>query len=150
MSVSKPSSQPRAGALPRTLLSREEFKAQVFARDRHACVICQAPAVDAHHILERKLFADGGFYLSNGSSLCSDCHLEAEKTVISVDAIRIACGISDPVLPDGFSPQLSYDKWGNQIVPDGTRLPGPLFGDDGARKILAAAGLLYSGTFKSY
>lgn len=37
-------------------LTREEFKQQVFERDEHCCVVCGKPAVDAHHILERRLF----------------------------------------------------------------------------------------------
>lgn len=129
------------------LLERRAFKEATFARDGHACVICGAPAVDAHHILERKLFSDGGYYLSNGSSLCSACHLEAEKTVLSVERIRAACGITAPRLPAGFSPERSYDKWGNEIAADGHRRPGPLFHDEGARKILLQAGFLYDGTF---
>ncbi len=130
------------------LLDREAFKKAVFDRDGHKCVNCGQPAVDAHHILDRKLFSDGGYYLSNGSSLCSDCHLEAEKTTLSVEAIRSACGIEHPALPEGFSPNLVYDKWGNQILENGQRTQGPLFNDDGARKILNRAGILYSGVFQ--
>lgn len=44
-------------------------------------------------------------------------------------------------------PNLIYDKWGNQIRADGTRTRGPLFTDDGARKILGATAILYDGTF---
>lgn len=126
------------------LLRREAFKRDVFARDRGACIHCGAPAVDAHHILDRKLFADGGYYLSNGASLCAPCHLQAEMTLLGVEEIRSACRITVPVLPPGFLPDLPYDKWGNRILEDGRRLPGPMFGDDGARKILARAGLLYT------
>ena len=132
-----------------TLLTREAFKVAVFDRDGFACVICESSAVDAHHILDRKLFVDGGFYLNNGASLCSPCHLEAEKTVISVDVIRDACGITSPVLPSGFDAGTAYDKWGNRIDTDGLRHPGPLFDDDGARKILRISGLLYSGIFQT-
>jgi hypothetical protein len=130
------------------LLSREDFKKEVFARDKHKCVLCGELAVDAHHILDRKLFANGGYFLENGSSLCSDCHLEAEKTTATVEEIRDACSIKAPALPDGFDPSKTYDKWGNEIHPDGSRVPGPLFWDDGARKILTRAGILYSGVFE--
>ncbi len=129
------------------LLERDSFRKGIFARDRNTCVTCGAPAVDAHHILERKLFADGGYYLSNGSSLCSQCHLKAEMTVLSVEEIRAACGIDDPVLPEGFAADQTYDNWGNEILPGGRRRPGPLFDDHGARKILQRAGVLYDGTF---
>jgi hypothetical protein len=47
-------------ARPPQLLTREEFKRQVFARDGH-CAFCQLPPVDAHHILERRLWPDGGY-----------------------------------------------------------------------------------------
>lgn len=132
------------------LLDRKSFSAETFRRDGHRCVICGAPAVDAHHILDRKLFVDGGYYLSNASSLCSPCHLRAERTEISVEDIRTACGISRPALPDGFPADKQFDKWGNEILPDGTRLPGPLIRDDGCRKILAEAGILYSGIVRLY
>lgn len=46
------------------LLSREDFKTLVFKRDQNKCVVCSSGAVDAHHLLERKLFADGGYSAS--------------------------------------------------------------------------------------
>jgi 5-methylcytosine-specific restriction endonuclease McrA len=67
------------------LLKREEFKEKVFDRDNNICVNCNDIAVDAHHIVERKLFEDGGYYLENGVSLCSKCHLLAEQTILSCD-----------------------------------------------------------------
>ena len=70
------------------LLTRDKFREGVFERDNHKCVICQAPAQDAHHIIERRLFPDGGYYLDNGSSLCGDCHYKAEQTVITPQEIR--------------------------------------------------------------
>ncbi|MEP3669219.1 MAG: HNH endonuclease [Roseibium sp.] len=128
-----------------TLIDRKSFKAKVFERDGHRCVICGDPAVDAHHILERKLFSDGGYYLSNGSSLCSDCHMAAETTEFTVERIRSACGIDKPALPEGFASDRSYDKWGNEVLADLRRRPGPLFDDPGMRKALAR--ILYDGTF---
>ena len=32
--------------------------------------------VDAHHIMDRRLWKDGGYYLSNGAALCSKHHLD--------------------------------------------------------------------------
>ena len=54
------------------LLTREEFKKQVFARTNGKCCVpdCSCDAVDAHHIMDRKLWNDGGYYLSNGAALC--------------------------------------------------------------------------------
>lgn len=62
------------------LLTREEFKKQVFARTDGKCCIpgCSCKAVDAHHIMDRKLWSDGGYYLSNGAALCEKHHLDAE------------------------------------------------------------------------
>lgn len=95
-----------------TLLSREEFKERVFARDKHCCVVCSAPAVDAHHILDRKLFEDGGYYLDNGASLCEVHHMDAEVSRITVEYLRSVCGITTAVLALGMSDKLVYNKWG--------------------------------------
>jgi 5-methylcytosine-specific restriction endonuclease McrA len=62
-----------------SLLTREQYKNAVFKRDNHTCIFCDLPAVDAHHILDRKLFADGGYYLSNGASVCEQHHWDCEK-----------------------------------------------------------------------
>jgi len=48
------------------LLTRDEFREFVFKRDFKTCVMCSNPAVDAHHIIDRKQFIDGGYYLNNG------------------------------------------------------------------------------------
>jgi hypothetical protein len=119
------------------LLTRDEFSTAVFARDRHACVWCSAPAADAHHLIERKLWPDGGYYLQNGASLCEGCHLQAESTEISCDDLRRRCGITTPLLPDHLSPDEIYDKWGNALLPNGLRLRGELFDDEGVQKVLA-------------
>jgi hypothetical protein len=68
-----------------TLLTREEFKKQVFARTKGRCCVpgCNCDAVDAHHIMDRKLWNDGGYYLSNGAALCSKHHLDAEQGKIT-------------------------------------------------------------------
>jgi len=124
------------------LLSRDEFRQQVFARDGGRCVICSAPGQDAHHIIERRLFDDGGYYLANGATLCADCHVKAEMTVLTCDAIRTAAGIAQVVLPAHLYPDQAYDKWGNPILPNGQRLRGELFDDGSVQKILAAGGVL--------
>lgn len=67
------------------LLTREEFKKQVFARTNGKCCVpnCFCNAIDAHHIMDRRLWFDGGYYLSNGASLCSKHHLDAEQGKIT-------------------------------------------------------------------
>ena len=126
------------------LLTRTEFRESVFERDGHLCVICAKPAQDAHHILERRLFPDGGYYLSNGSSLCGDCHLDAEKTVLTVEQIREAIGIRKPVLPPHLYSDIVYTKWGDTILANGQRTPGELFHDESVQKIIADSLSLYT------
>lgn len=111
------------------LLSRDDFRNATFARDRHRCVACGAPAVDAHHIIERRLFKApheaGGYFLDNGASLCEKCHRAAEQTTLSAAELRTRCFIARAVLPEHFYPDREYDKWGNPILPEG-RLKGEL------------------------
>ncbi len=139
------------------LLSRSDFRDAVFARDKHACVICGSKAtegakLDAHHILERRLFSDGGYYLSNGATLCDadkdGCHYKAESTEISVEEIRLACRISRPIIPDDLYPDHVYDKWGNAVLADGRRSKGPLFHDESVQKILNPSLHLYTDYVK--
>lgn len=118
------------------LLTRDEFRNSVFERDQHKCVMCKMPAADAHHIIERRLFSDGGYYLNNGASLCPEHHIQAEQTMLSCDDIRCAAGITEVVLPDHFYDDMEYDKWGNIILPNGNRIKGELFHDESVQKIL--------------
>lgn len=124
------------------LLSRDDFRNGVFARDGHKCVFCGAPAKDAHHIIERRLFSDGGYYLNNGASVCEEHHLKCEMTTISVEDVRLACGITKPVVPDQIYDDAPVDKWGNEILASGLRLRGALFQDESVQKILKAGGVL--------
>jgi hypothetical protein len=119
-------------------LDRKTFEQHVFKRDGNKCVFCDKPAIDAHHILERKLFHDGsgGYYLDNGASVCAEHHLLCETTDISVEDVRRACGITNVVLPAQLSPNERYDKWGNIILEDGSLVKGELFYDTGVQKIL--------------
>jgi len=118
------------------LLTRDQFREGVFARDGHQCVFCHLDAVDAHHIIERRLWADLGYYLNNGASVCALHHLECEMTTISVEDIRGACGIERPIIPPHLYRDQIYDKWGNIVLPNGQRLKGELFFDESVQKIL--------------
>jgi hypothetical protein len=130
------------------LLTRDEFREAVFTRDNHRCVICGDKGQDAHHILERRLFNDGGYYVSNGATLCGTCHIEAEQTVLTVEEIRRAANILAPAIPSHFYPEEQYDKWGNIIVGKNRRTKGELFFDTSVQKILDAGGVL--GEFSDY
>lgn len=113
-----------------SLLSRHVFRTGTFERDQYKCVACGAPASDAHHIIERRLFKasheKGGYFLDNGASLCEKHHFEAEQTILSCQSIRQLCGIKSIVLPEYFHQDLEYDKWGNIITTEG-RLKGELY-----------------------
>lgn len=118
------------------LLTRDQFRENVFKRDDHKCVICGDLAKDAHHILERRLWSDGGYYVNNGASLCEEHHILAESTEISCDLIREKIGITKFPLPDHLYKDQQYDKWGNPILPSGRRLKGELYDDPSVQKIL--------------
>lgn len=117
-------------------MTRDEFRESVFKRDNNKCVICGKPAIDAHHIMERRLFNDGGYHIDNGASLCCIHHIEAEKTILTTDQIRTACNITKVVLPEHMYNDHVYDKWGNIINPDGTITQGELYNDVSVQKIL--------------
>ncbi len=91
------------------LLTRDEFRNAVFRRDGYTCVICGAPAQDAHHIIERRLWLDGGYYIANGASLCGPCHLGAEATTFSCVEIRDSAGILYVILPPHLYGDQEYD-----------------------------------------
>lgn len=124
------------------LLTRDDFREGVFARDARRCVFCGAPAVDAHHIIERRLWPDGGYYLDNGASVCETHHIACETTQIPVEDVRRACGITKIIVPPHLYADQPYDKWGNPILANGQRLKGELFHDESVQKILSRGGVL--------
>lgn len=128
--------------MAKILLTRDAFREGVFERDKHKCVFCDKPAQDAHHILERRLWSDGGYYLDNGASVCAEHHIMCEQTVISVEEVRHAAGITRIVVPDHFYDDHIYDKWGNPVLEDGRRGKGELFFDESVQKILREGGAL--------
>jgi hypothetical protein len=136
----------KAGAAPLSsgtlLLSRQDFTASVLKRDGGHCLCCPAPATAAHHIIERVLFHDGGYYLDNGASLCDAHHMDAEMTLLEVERLRDLAGIRTVVVPAHMSPDEVLDKWGNPILKDGRRIRGELFHTEQVQKILGRAGLL--------
>lgn len=117
------------------LLTRNEFRGAVFKRDGDKCVYCGAPGQDAHHIIERRLWPDGGYYLDNGVTLCGPCHLLAEQTILAPWTLRLAAGLRT-LLPPHLYFDETYDKWGNPYI-GSLRLRGELFDDLSVQKILA-------------
>lgn len=123
-------------------MDRTDFRETVFARDGNKCVVCGQKADDAHHLLERKLWSDGDYIADNGVSLCNSCHISAEQTRLSVEELREAAGITTVVVPDHLFSDGLYDKWGNLILEDGSRLPGPLYEDTSVQKALRTGGAI--------
>lgn len=55
-----------------------EWRTAVFERDNHTCQICGKRGGEMHpdHIKRFSLFPDLRFELSNGRTLCRDCHIK--------------------------------------------------------------------------
>jgi hypothetical protein len=131
------------------LLTRDDFREGVFKRDNYKCIFCGKSAaetpegkLDAHHILERRLWPDGGYYLENGATVCEEHHLECERTIKSVEEVRAQCGVSKIWVPPHLYPDHLYDKWGNPVLDDGRRGRGELYHDESVQKALGAGGVL--------
>lgn len=131
------------------LLTRDEFREGVFKRDNHKCVICGNPAKDAHHIMERRLFENGGYFMENGVSVCEEHHIQAEQTLIDPSKFYEILGVKR-VLPDNLYEEFDYTKWGDIILANKTRLKGPLFNDESVQKVLKSGEVLnlYSNRIK--
>lgn len=100
------------------ILTRENFRNNVFKRDSYKCIMCSKDAVDVHHIIDRTCFEDGGYYMDNGVSLCSEHHIAAEKGIISCELLRNKANINNILLPESFDETLEYNKWGEPITED--------------------------------
>lgn len=100
---------------------RANFRRLVFTRDYYRCVvpICNTPAVDAHHLIERAFWSAedefGGYIMDNGVSVCETHHRHAEKDFIPPQALREWAGITNRVLPKQFDSNQWYTKWGTAI-----------------------------------
>jgi hypothetical protein len=95
--------------------NRKQFRESCLERDNGICVVpwCREEAVDVHHIIERELWADGGYIENNGASVCSRHHKHAEETYIPPQAFWFWIGIDDPIVPEGHSRNI--DKWGEEL-----------------------------------
>jgi len=135
------------------LLTKKEFRREVFERDNYRCVICREPGIgnpfsydynlDPHHIIEKRLFEDCGFYIDNGATLCEFHHILAEETNLSCEEIREKAGITNIILPDHLYDEYTYTKWGDIIQDNGRRIKGELFFDESVQKILKQGDVLH-------
>ena len=124
------------------LLDRDTFRNSVFKRDGNACVVCGGDAKDAHHIIERRLFDNGGYFLDNGVALCGYCHIKAEQTIFTPEYLRERAKISKVILPEHLYEDYEYTKWGDIQNSNGTRYKGELFFEESVQKILKSANAL--------
>lgn len=86
--------------------------------------------------------------MENGASVCEVHHLECESTVISVEQVREAAGITVIIVPEHLYRDQKYDKWGNPVLPNGARCKGELFNNESVQKILKIGGVL--GVFTNW
>ena len=127
--------------------TRDTFRTVVLNRHDGLCCVpeCDQPAVDAHHIIERRLWTlpheQGGYFPDNGAAVCEPHHYQAEQTIVTADQLREWSNITDALIPSHWytDQEQSYTKWGDPILADGTRLPGPLFHDPSVQKVLRSA-----------
>lgn len=90
-------------------------------RSDYTCCVpdCGHIAEDAHHIIERRLWADGGYYAENGAAVCdrdgTGHHRDCEENRILPQQLRDWCGITEVALPPDWDDSLNYDKWGEVI-----------------------------------
>ena len=68
--------------------------------------------------------------------------MQCETTEISIDAVRLAAGITRIIVPPHLYADQPYDKWGNPILANGQRLKGELFFDESVQKVLKQGGVL--------
>jgi hypothetical protein len=104
------------------LLIREEFRKKVLDRDGHSCILCHNKEnLAVHHIMERKLFDNGGYYVNNGASLCPSCHIEAEAGFIMPYKLWYKIGVEyeDYTYPKSLNGCKRWDKWGQEIIYEG-------------------------------
>jgi len=103
-------------------MTRQDFRDICVKRDGGQCIVptChkQVNTVpdgpgEVHHIIERKLWSDGGYIKDNGASVCNYHHRMAEDNVIPPQAFWRWAGIEDPPLPEGVD--FHSDKWGEPL-----------------------------------
>lgn len=94
------------------LLSRRAFREECLERDNHECVVpwCTEAPDEVHHIIERQLWSEGGYYTNNGASVCNHHHQAAEFNHIPPQAFWRWIG-TEPVTPESI--QVDSNKWGD-------------------------------------
>jgi hypothetical protein len=79
------------------LLTRTEFREGCLERDSYRCVICgETENLSVHHIIERRLWSDGGYYMENGATLCEEHHIKASNRTYTNSIFSPSCQIPEP------------------------------------------------------
>jgi len=107
-------------------MTRQDFREECVARDYGQCLVpgCTKP-VDAdpegpgevHHIIERKLWDDGGYIPDNGACVCNPHHRLAEENIIPPHAFWRWAEVEDPPIPEDNEKamDMDVDKWGKPM-----------------------------------
>jgi len=132
------------------LLSREQFNKQCLLRDKSLCVFCDALATEVHHILDRKLFNNGGYYLDNGASVCEKCHIKCENLFYTVEDVLKAVGIRCRITPSDYTPLDKLDKWGNIYDSDKIILSELFVTNTNLSKIISEYSVMTESVYKKY
>jgi hypothetical protein len=95
---------------------RSNFRSAVFDETNNECIVpwCETQADDAHHVIERELWNDGGYIPDNGASVCNKHHQYAETNDIPPQAFWMWKNIQEPPLPASID-TMHVDKWGAEF-----------------------------------
>jgi len=105
-------------------MSRNRFRERCVSRDGGECIVptCEqevTPSPDGpgevHHIMERKLWEDGGYFPANGASVCNPHHRMAEDNIIPPQAFWRWADVENPVVPVENAGYIDVDKWGEPL-----------------------------------
>lgn len=72
----------KGGIRPRPMKATQEWRTEVFERDNYDCQKCgqHGGTLNAHHILGWARYEEARFKVSNGITLCWECHNNFHKT----------------------------------------------------------------------
>ncbi|MFC4440096.1 MULTISPECIES: RNA ligase family protein [Natrialbaceae] len=85
---------------------RKYFRQAVFSETNNTCLVpwCDSEADDAHQIIERPLWTDGGYIPPNGAAVCNNHHQYAETNDIPPQAFWLWKAIlKSDICPSEFS-----------------------------------------------
>lgn len=124
----------------------EQLTRDIEQRDGARCIICETKVlIAAHLIYDQQLFTaahEDGHHRDNAVTLCQDHIRDAMDTILSPEQLKKASFISHPLKPSILTPDQAHDRYGNVMLPDGSRLKGPLMDSPEVTDRLASAGMM--------